>query len=93
MPAWSASAAHDAVQRIDLADQMALAQPADRRIARHRADRGEALGDQRRVRAHARGRRRGLAAGMAATHYDHVEPGLFHVKHLFPDTEAAEDFA
>ena len=31
--------AHDAVERIDLAHEMALAEPADRRIARHLADR------------------------------------------------------
>ena len=38
--------AHVAVERIDLADQMTLAQAADRRVARHRADRVEAMGDQ-----------------------------------------------
>ena len=32
-------AAHHAVERVDLAHQMALAEPADRRIAGHRADR------------------------------------------------------
>ena len=31
--------AHDAIERVDLAYQMALAQPADGRVARHRADR------------------------------------------------------
>jgi hypothetical protein len=30
---------------------------------------------------------------MAATHDDDVEASLFHVKHLFPNTEAAENFA
>ena len=32
-------AAHEAVERIDLADELPLAQPADRRIAGHGADR------------------------------------------------------
>ena len=69
-------AAHQAIERIDLADQMALAEPADRRIAGHGADGREALGDQRRARAHARGRSRRLAAGMAATDDDHIEAGV-----------------
>ena len=66
-------AAHQPVERIDLADEMALAEAADRRIAGHGADRGEAMRDQRRARAQARGRRRGLAAGMAAAHHDDIE--------------------
>ena len=64
---------HQAVQRIDLAHQVALAEPADGRVARHLADGGEAVRDQRRARAHARGGRRRLAAGMAAAHHDDVE--------------------
>ena len=44
MPPASADAAHQPVERIDLADQMALAEPADRRIARHGADGCEADG-------------------------------------------------
>jgi hypothetical protein len=39
MPARSIARAHDAAERIDLAHQMALAEPADRRVARHLADR------------------------------------------------------
>ena len=41
-------AAHQPVERVDLAHQMALAEPADRRIAGHRADGREAVRDQRR---------------------------------------------
>ena len=66
-------AAHQAVERVDLAHQMALAEPADGRIAGHLADGREAVGDQRRARAHARGRGRGLAAGMAAADDDDIE--------------------
>jgi hypothetical protein len=38
-------AAHQAIERIDFADEMAFAQTADRRIAGHRSDGGETLGD------------------------------------------------
>ncbi len=68
--------AHQAVERVDLADQMALAEPADGRIARHRADGRELVGHQRSRRAHARGRGRGLTAGVAAADDDDVEPRL-----------------
>ena len=66
-------APHQSVQRIDLAHQMALAEPADRGIAGHRPDGREAVGDQRRLRAHARGGARGFAAGVAAADDDDVE--------------------
>ncbi len=64
--------AHDAVQGVDLADQVALAQTADGRIARHLADRLDPMGQKQGAGAQARGRRRGFTAGMAAAHYDHV---------------------
>jgi hypothetical protein len=83
--------AHDSVKRVDLADEVAFAEAADRRIARHGADRGEVLGDQRRTCAHSRGGGRGLAAGVTSANHDHVKSSVFHVKHLFPDAEAAEN--
>ncbi len=43
--------AHDAVERIDLAHQMALAEAADRRVARHLADRRALVRQQQRARA------------------------------------------
>ena len=70
--------AHQAVQGIDLAHQMALAEPADGRIAGHLADGREGMRDERGARAHARRRRRRLAAGVAAAHYDHIELGVGH---------------
>ena len=73
MPAGIRDPAHQAVQRIDLADQMALAEAADRGIAGHRADGRKAMGHQRRPGAHARRRARGLAAGVAAADDDNVE--------------------
>ena len=72
MPAQVGHLAHQAVERVDLADQMALAKPANGRIAGHFADGGEAVGDQCRARADpGRGSSR-LAAGMAAADDDHV---------------------
>ena len=65
--------AHQAIQRIDLAHQVTLAEPADGRVARHLADGREAMRDKRRARAHARRRSRRLAAGMAAADHDNVE--------------------
>ena len=74
--------AHQAVQRIDLAHQVALAEPADGRIAGHLADGVEAVRYQRRARAHAGSGGRGLTAGMAATDHDDVEvlPGHIRVR-------------
>ena len=65
--------AHQAVQGVDLADQMTLAETADGGIAGHRADGRKAVGHQRGLRAHPRSRARGLAAGVAAADDDDVE--------------------
>ena len=69
-------AAHEAVERVDLAHQVPFAEPADRGIAGHGADGRKPLRDQRRARAHARGRGRGLTAGMAAPNDNHIEAGV-----------------
>ena len=63
---------HDAVQRIDLAHQMAFRQAADRRVARHDADGLAIVGEQHGPRAGARCRRRRLAAGMTAADHDDI---------------------
>ena len=65
-------APHQPVEGVDFTDEMALAKPADGGIAGHCADRREGQGDERGVRADARGGRRRLAAGMAAAHHDDV---------------------
>jgi hypothetical protein len=65
-------AAHQPVQRIDLAHQMPLAEPADCRITGHLADGFDLVCDQRGSRAKPRRGRRRLAAGMAAADNDHV---------------------
>ena len=76
-------APHQSIKRINLADQMPLAQPADRGVARHRPDPVAAMRQQRGARAPT-GRRCGsLGAGMAAANHDYVKV-LFHVKHHFP---------
>ncbi len=66
-------APHQAIQGVDLADEVALAEAADRRVAGHFADGGEGVRDEGRARAHAGSGGRGLTAGMATTHNDHVE--------------------
>ena len=67
-------AAHDAVQRVDLPDQVALAQAADGRVAAHLADGLELVGEQERARAEARRRGRRLAARVSPADDDHI-PG------------------
>ena len=53
-PGLVAQSGHQTVHGIDLADQMALAQPADRRVAGHFSDGLEFLGQQHSASAHAR---------------------------------------
>jgi hypothetical protein len=65
--------AHQAIQSVDLADQMALAETSDRRIAGHGADGREAVGHKRGFRTHPGGRARGLTAGVAAANDNDVE--------------------
>ena len=66
-------ARHGPAQGIDLARQMALADAADGRIARHLADSLDVLRQQQRATAHARGGECGLGAGVAAANDDDVE--------------------
>ena len=63
---------HDAVQGIDLANQVALAQAADRGVARHLTDRFDPVGQQQGPGAQARSRRCRFTAGVAATDNDDV---------------------
>ncbi len=65
---------HEPVERVDLADQMAFAEPPNGRIAGHCADGVEGMGHEGRAGAHPRGGRSRLAAGMASSHHDHIEP-------------------
>ena len=66
--------AHQAVERIDLADEMAFSQAADRRIAGHRAYLVSAQRHKRGARARTGGSTCCLAAGVAAAdHHDIVD--------------------
>ena len=60
MPPWSATRPIRPSSASISRTRWPFAEPADRRIAGHGADRGESMGDQRGFRAHARGRGRGL---------------------------------
>ncbi len=66
---------HGAAQRIHLAYQMALADAADRRVAAHRPEGVEVVGQQQRVRPCPRCGERGLGAGVAAADDDDIETG------------------
>ena len=79
-------ARHHAIERVDLAHEMALAQAADCGIAGHLADRRETVGDERGRRAGARRGGCGFASGMAPADDNDVKfhrgVRLFHVKHV-----------
>ncbi len=66
---------HGAAQRIDLANQMALADTADRRIAAHRPERVEVVRQQQCVRTRPGCGKRGLGAGVTAADDDDIETG------------------
>ncbi len=72
-------ATHEPVEGVDLADQMALAEPADGGVAGHFADRRGRMGDESRCRAHARGGSGRLAAGVASTDDNDIEACAWHV--------------
>ena len=73
MPAAIGRARHGAAERVDLLDQVALADAADGRVAAHLAERLDALREQQRARTHARSGQRGLGAGVAAADHDDVK--------------------
>ena len=60
-------------ERIDLLDEVALADAPDRRIAAHLPERLDVVREQKRAPAHARRGERRLGARMAAADDDHVE--------------------
>ena len=64
--------AHLAAERVDLADEMALADAADRGIAGHLADMIEVEREHQRARAHPSGSERGFDTGMAGANHDDV---------------------
>ncbi len=64
---------HGSAQRVDLLDEVPLADSADRRITRHLTERFDAVGQQQRAPAHPCGGERRLGPGMAAADDDDVE--------------------
>jgi len=64
---------HDAIQGVDLTDEVTFSNPTDRRIAGERPDRLDPVGEQQRVRTHASRGGGGLTAGMAAANNDNIE--------------------
>ena len=70
---------HEPAERVDLLDQVPLADPADGRVAGHLTQRLDVLGEEERGDAHARGRQGRLGPGVAAAHHDDVEAfGIAH---------------
>jgi hypothetical protein len=63
---------HQTIKSVDFADQMAFAKAPNGRIARHRPDGRNSMGDERRFGPHARGRGGGLAPGMPSSHDNDV---------------------
>ncbi len=77
--------AHQASQRVDLPDKVALGQASDGRIAGHLGNCLEVDGDQAGFEAHGADRGGGLAAGMAGPDHDDIEAaGEFRPGHYFP---------
>ncbi len=64
---------HDTAHRIDLFDEVTLADATDGGVATHLTQRLDGLGEQQRARTHARGRERGFGARVPATHDDYVK--------------------
>ena len=64
---------HDTAHRIDLFDEVTLADAADGGVATHLTQRLDGLREQQRARTHARGRERGFGARVPATHDDYVK--------------------
>jgi hypothetical protein len=65
--------AHQTVKSVDLANQMTFAESANGRIAGHRTDGSEPVGQEGGADAHSGGRSRGFTAGVAAADYNDVE--------------------
>jgi len=66
-------AGHQAAERVDLLDQVALADAADGRVARHLSKGLDAVREEQGTASHARRGKGCLGAGMAATDDENVE--------------------
>jgi hypothetical protein len=65
--------AHRAAERIDLANNLALADAADRRIAAHLPDGVAVRREQCGIRSKSRGSERGLDSGVAGANNDYIK--------------------
>jgi hypothetical protein len=71
---------HDAAERVNLPDQVALGNAADSWVARHLSNQVDIKSVEGGLQAHARGGHRGLASGMAGADHDDIE--LFSELHV-----------
>jgi hypothetical protein len=90
-------ASHQPIEHVKLADEVPLAYPANRWVARHLTNVPGPESQQADARAASRRGGRSLAAGMTAANDQNIVHGqplsliLFHVKHrLFAEAETAE---
>src|SRR5882724_1131175 len=70
---------HQAIKCIDLADEVALAEPPDGWIARHCPDRSEPMRHKGHLSPHAGRSGRSLAPGVSAPHHNDIESSLHAV--------------
>ena len=75
---------HQAIQRINLTNQVSFAEPTNSRIARHLTNRRLLVCDKCSTRPNARGRRRCLAACVAAANNNDIEGCLKHSRRPVP---------
>ena len=81
---------HQAIQRVDLANQMTLSNAADCGVAAHLTDRPRIMSQKQRPRPATRRGGRGFAAGMPAPHDDYIERTVIHrprYRRLLPNAE------
>lgn len=83
---------HDAIEGIDLPDEMAFPEAPNRRIAGHDAYPVPTQRDQSCPRAQTRGGMGSFGTGMATADHDDIKSAMFHVKHSsLSKTEAREN--
>ncbi len=70
--------AHEPVERVDLAHQMPLTNPANRRIAGHGTDIGDIEGHQCSLSSQTRGGRSSLDPSVASTDYQNIKACIRH---------------
>jgi hypothetical protein len=82
---------HNTIQRINLANQMPLAQTTNRRIAGHHANAIAPQRHKRRAGTHTRGSRCSLTTCMAAANHNDIK--MFHVKRSYFPIQKLENIS